>query len=465
MKRITIPHIVVAAVIVVSLLCGATKAQEKPQPTPETVEQKTVERSVPKVEIGVQYSHLNFFRRPITDFDYPTRTHAVGGRVTFNLTDHLAVEAEANYFPTELAYDGYVTGGRPFQAQFGVKAGKRFRRFGLFGKARPGFVTFGNTIGLAPGRSVGVIDGQPVPLVGSFRERKTHFSLDLGGVVEVYASPRLFARFDAGDTIIRYGRHAEYNFGSPSSLANTLFKVPSRTEHNLQLGVGVGFRLGKLVDEDGVAAAAATRASGKPGAATRFEAGAHFTSLTLTPIRQLYTMPTAISGSQSKTAPGFGGRFTYNLTRHLAFEAETNLLPRQTDLAVGATGRITQGQFGIKAGRRFERFGFFGKARPGFVSFGSSLKQVGLDPFIFDNRVIARGAFAIRRRTFFSTDVGGVLEVYASRRWLLRFDGGDTIIRYGERRINTFTTNPPINIAPPETRHNFQFSTGVGFRF
>lgn len=58
-----------------------------------------------------------------------------------------------------------------------------------------------------------------------------------------------------------------------------------------------------------------------------------------------------------------------------------------------------------------------------------------------------------------------MFEVYLSRRWLLRFDGGDTIIRYGERGINSFTTSPPIIIAPPETSHNFQFSTGASFRF
>jgi hypothetical protein len=473
MKQITIPH-VVAAVIIASLLCGVGKAQDEPQPAPDTVEQKSIEQksieqkteaqSVPKVEIGVQYSHLNFFDRPLTLFDYPKRSHTLGGRITYNLTDHFAAEAEANYFPTEFANDGYLTGGRPFQAQFGVKAGKRFRRFGLFIKARPGFVSFGNTISLGPDRSVIFINGQAIPIVGSFRERKTHFSFDLGGVVEVYASRRVFARFDAGDTIIRYGRHLEDNFGS---LSSRTLDVPSRTEHNLQLGVGVGFYLGKPAGDDDVVAATPTRASEKPSAATRFEAGAHFTSLTLTPIRQLSPFPTGIFGSQSTTAPGFGGRFTYNLTSYLAVEAETNLLPRRTLLALGATGRITQGQFGIKAGHRFERFGFFGKARPGFVTYGSSLKQIGTAPFSLGDIHFLTGVFEVGRRTFFSADVGGVFEVYPSRRWLLRFDAGDTIIHYGKRSgfFSSVNFPLPLTVVPPETKHNFQFSTGVAFRF
>jgi hypothetical protein len=54
-------------------------------------------------------------------------------------------------------------------------------------------------------------------------------------VVEFYMSPRLMARFDVGDTIIRYG---EIRFPElPSS-----FTAPSVTRHNLQLSSGIGFR-------------------------------------------------------------------------------------------------------------------------------------------------------------------------------------------------------------------------------
>jgi hypothetical protein len=68
-------------------------------------------------------------------------------------------------------------------------------------------------------------------------------------------------------------------------------------------------------------------------------------------------------------------------------------------------------------------------------------------------------------------DIGGVLEFYPTRRVVTRFDFGDTIIRYGATTINSidgpaggpFVTTPiTIN---GETRHSFQFSAGVGFRF
>ncbi|HJR08658.1 MAG TPA: outer membrane beta-barrel protein [Pyrinomonadaceae bacterium] len=469
MKQITIPH-VVAAVIIASLLCAAIKAQEQPQPTPETVEQKTGApktdaQGVPKVEIGVHYSRIGFF-------GYSQQSHAVGGRVTYNFTDHLAVEGEANFFPVQIFGDGYVTGGRPFQAQFGVKAGKRFRRFGLFVKARPGLVTFDETRGLIPGERLITFDGREYISSYAITEKKKHFSFDLGVVAEVYASRRVFARLDAGDTMIRYGTHNEDNFSDfylnlPSF--NTILKVPSQTRHTFQLNMGVGFHLGTL-GGDADATAPAVPRQPKPSAATRFEAGAHFTSLTLSPIsfRQLFTFPIVVFSlvQQTQTAPGFGGRFTYNLTNYLAVEAETNLLPRQTNVAVGASGRITQGQFGLKAGHRFERFGLFGKVRPGFVSFGHSLTQTGTTPFTFGEIHSLMGVFEFGRRTYFSTDVGGVFEVYPARRWLLRFDGGDTIIRYSPRSLpNFFSLRNPIIVAPPETSHNFQFTTGVGFRF
>ena len=62
-------------------------------------------------------------------------------------------------------------------------------------------------------------------------------------------------------------------------------------------------------------------------------------------------------------------------------------------------------------------------------------------------------------------DFGGVLELYPSRRTLIRFDAGDTVIKYGSRSIEGFSISHSIVTFPPETRHNFQFSTGFGLRF
>ena len=158
------------------------------------------EQDAPKFEIGVQYTSLSI---NLPGFGGTEIAPGVGGRVTYNFTDYFAIEAEGNVFPSATRRD-YTTGGAAQQMQAGVKVGKRWQRFGLFAKARPGLVSFSETIAPTLIESGGLV-------FSSFqRERKTHFSMDLGGVLEFYPSRRMLVRFDAGDTIVRYGEHAEF---------------------------------------------------------------------------------------------------------------------------------------------------------------------------------------------------------------------------------------------------------------
>lgn len=178
-----------------------------------------------RFEVGAQFTSL--FVKPSNaqgSLFFP-RIHTepgLGARVTFNLTESIALEAEGNYFTREQF--SFPEGGKMFQGQFGGKIGKRFERWGVFGKARPGFVGFSQVLQSPLGVQIGQLTFV----------RKLYPSIDLGGVVEFYVSPRWLARFDAGDTIIRY---SEINFpGAPS------FTVPSVTRHNLQVSSGIGFR-------------------------------------------------------------------------------------------------------------------------------------------------------------------------------------------------------------------------------
>lgn len=198
--------------------------------------------------------------------------------------------------------------------------------------------------------------------------------------------------------------------------------------------------------------------------APRFEIGAQFSSLT---IRE------PSFSNDFRTEPGFGGRVTFNFTDYLAAEAQVDFYPNDNGRSSEfAGGRTTTGLFGVKAGKRFERFGVFGKARPGFVRFERTLSGFIVDPNTSPSQ------FPViqpehRSRTEFATDIGGVLEFYPTRRIVTRFDIGDTIIRYQERTIMfpTFFPGPPPTTGvvfitrPNETKHNFQFSAGIGFRF
>jgi len=409
----------------------------------------------PKFEIGVQYTSLSI---NLPGFGGTEIAPGVGGRVTYNLNNYFAVEAEGNVFPSATRRD-YTTGGAAQQMQFGVKAGKRWRRFGVYAKARPGFVSFGETLTPTQSGSGGVT-------VFNFRrERKTHFSMDVGGVMEFYPSRRVVVRFDAGDTIVRYGEHAELvssPFPSPSS---SIVTGGPETKHSFQFSAGVGFRFGGGEDDGDGDDSQSSSSSGER--VRRFEVGAQFSSLVLRPPASGFGFPfgpTGADGSQAEA--GGGARIGFNATDDLAFEIEGNFYPRRRfgiDTAVG--GYPSQVQLGVKYGRRFRRFGVFGKARPGVVHFSSVNEVSGYEAFDFSGQTFFFPTFRDRSKTYFSMDVGGVLEFYPKERVFTRFDVGDTMIRYPSRNNpgGGFLTPPPR--LPAELRHNLQVTAGIGLRF
>ncbi|PYS81372.1 MAG: hypothetical protein DMF67_17155 [Acidobacteria bacterium] len=168
------------------------------------------------------------------------------------------------------------------------------------------------------------------------------------------------------------------------------------------------------------------------------------------------------------TDPGFGARVGYNVSRYFAVEAETNFFPRERGLSDNGFngGRKTQGLFGVKVGRRYDKFGVFAKARPGFVRFsqGDFTSNGNACILSFPQPI---GCFAPKGRTDFAFDAGGVLELYPSAHAFVRFDAGDTVLRSGDHLApvtvpnrGTFAVGVGSN-----TTHNFQGSVGVGFRF
>ena len=201
----------------------------------------------------------------------------------------------------------------------------------------------------------------------------------------------------------------------------------------------------------------------------KFEIGGQFTVLARNKPTPIFPSPTIVPDDyEDSIRLGFGGRFTYNATNNVALEAEGNFFPGNDnfdgDLSVPA-GETFQAQFGVKAGKRFSKFGIFGKARPGFVTFFDASRMTGTTTITFNNQQFTRGVFSTGKETDFSMDLGGVVEFYPSPRIVTRVDFGDTIIRYGEYRRESFVLSVPFLTRPAETKHNFQFSVGVGFRF
>lgn len=202
------------------------------------------------------------------------------------------------------------------------------------------------------------------------------------------------------------------------------------------------------------------RAQGEPekSAATRFEVGAQFSSITLEP---------------DHTQPGAGGRFTFNFNDNFALEAEGNFFPNDNGrISTNRNnGRAIQGLFGVKAGKRFKNFGIFAKARPGFISFSRGFGDVVITGPPPTGSIFPVTDFRPRRLTHPALDLGGVLEFYPSRKLVTRFDIGATLYRAGPTTFQTLTAGPNNTVIvapqtiPGETRSGFQFGAGIGYRF
>lgn len=180
-----------------------------------------------------------------------------------------------------------------------------------------------------------------------------------------------------------------------------------------------------------------------------------------------------------KTQLGFGGRFGYNLTDDLAIEAELNFF-RKADSFIPPDafndGNLIEGLFGLKAGKRFEKAGIFGKARPGllYASKGDLQPGPGRPCGEILTPPVGSQCFQTTSKNSFAFDLGGVVEFYPTKRTLIRFDVGDTIVRLDKRNVtavlNPLPTGFPASSlvifgVPAETTHNFQGSVGIGVRF
>jgi hypothetical protein len=192
----------------------------------------------PRVEIG---AHFSLIRLPHPQFNAldtfrgAGASPGVGGRITFNFNKHVAVEGEINFFPKDLSHVPnpgtpsliqlrmLPVSGQQTQGVFGLKAGIRSRRAGVFGKVRPGYMRFGQSP-----EPVGCIAIAPPPFACEIARGRTAFALDLGGVVEFYPSRHTIVRFDLGDTLVYF--------------RGPFFEGRSFTTHNLQFNAGVGFR-------------------------------------------------------------------------------------------------------------------------------------------------------------------------------------------------------------------------------
>lgn len=196
--------------------------------------------------------------------------------------------------------------------------------------------------------------------------------------------------------------------------------------------------------------------------APKLELGGQFTLLRLGdfyPENELFRSRGLPTFPERRVAePGVGGRVTYNINDNVAVEAQADFFPRNVESSDGGFNFNGGGKdlfvFGAKLGVRKKRIGFFGKVRPGVARFAGYPRVRVFEQFPSGGIITIQGNV---QANFFAADVGGVVELYPSRRTMVRFDLGDTIIRYGEQNPREFN--------PAFTRHNLQFSAGFAIRF
>jgi hypothetical protein len=170
---------------------------------------------VPRFELGVAFSGIHLPEN---------NNFGVGGRAVLNLNKFFSLEGEGNFFLNN-ATPAFRSGGHAVEGLFGVKAGVRNDTVGIFAKARPGFISFSQTV-----QDITFNPGAPLPL--SFQTgRLTEPLLDIGAVIEFYPAEHWAWRTDLGDTMIFYR-------SSPFLGVN----IRGATQNSFQFSTGLQYR-------------------------------------------------------------------------------------------------------------------------------------------------------------------------------------------------------------------------------
>lgn len=149
--------------------------------------------------------------------------------------------------------------------------------------------------------------------------------------------------------------------------------------------------------------------------------------------------------TSQKVEPGFGARAVFNPHPLLSVEIEADHITaadRENVRKHPNSGDINEVFAGVKSGYRFDRFGLFAKARPGYLSFTRFVP--GPHPV----QRPRRGAF----------DLGLVVEFYMTHHWAMRIDAGDTMVFYNAARLHR-------DDRQDVTHHNLQLFAAIQYRF
>jgi hypothetical protein len=144
-----------------------------------------------RFELGVQATSSISKQFDATDVGF-------GARFAWHPVDPIGIESEINLYPGDYPDQRPFSRGR-VEGLFGVTVGPRFGRLRPFARLRSGFLN----IREAP-QPLACILIFPPPLSCELASGRTLVTVDIGGGVEVFATPRTFLRVDAGDRLVKY---------------------------------------------------------------------------------------------------------------------------------------------------------------------------------------------------------------------------------------------------------------------
>jgi hypothetical protein len=145
---------------------------------------------------------------------------------------------------------------------------------------------------------------------------------------------------------------------------------------------------------------------------------------------------------------GIGGWFSWDFADTgltIGADAAINFFPEHHPII----GRQTQAMAGIRSGIRVGPVGAFMRVRPGLVHFSERF----FAPDIACILIFPPPESCLIESTNAALDLGGTVEMYLTRRSVVRIDVGDTLIRFARSQRDA------------AWKHNFQLSAGAGVRF
>lgn len=189
---------------------------------------------LPKIDLGGQFTFL----QATTSRLATQQQGGLGIVFDWNPKRYVSLDLALNFLPnhrSNFEVLGFYNRGSALQGLAGVKLGKRWDRVGLFGRIRPGFVSYNQ-----------VLDKfEPLPF--SFG-RLTRPALDSGVTLEFYPLRHLALRYDVGNTTIFYAARRV-----PASPGPPTLRVPGLNANVFQGSAALVYRFRILAREAGIA--------------------------------------------------------------------------------------------------------------------------------------------------------------------------------------------------------------------